>query len=340
MLGFGPHECPYRVAAAGRRWQLRTYAAPGSGPVLLVVSSPIKRPYIWDLAPTRSAVRYCLRRGLRVHLLEWTPASRRDGNCGLAEYVDEGLGEAVAVLSRQSGETRPFLIGHSLGGTFAAIFSALERDRIRGLVLLATPLCFAPGTSGFRDSLVKISPSGLSHVTVVPGSLLSQISAVAAPMTFVWSRLADGAISSATDPDAASVCARVERWALDEVPLPGQLVDQILRWLYREDRFCAGTLRVGDRTVGSSGIRVPTLMVVNLHDEIAPPRSVTPVADARPGPEIRLIEHSGECGVGLQHLAILVGRQAHAYVWPQIVNWIEQAAGTRADDAPATSAGG
>jgi len=29
----------------------------------------------------------------------------------------------------------------------------------------------------------------------------------------------------------------VERWALDEVPLPGKLVHQIVEWLYRENRF-------------------------------------------------------------------------------------------------------
>jgi polyhydroxyalkanoate synthase len=45
-----------------------------------------------------------------------------------------------------------------------------------------------------------------------------------------------------------------------------------------------------------------------------------------PGPEARLIEYSGERGVGLQHLAILVGRQAHARIWPQIVSWLNLAA--------------
>jgi polyhydroxyalkanoate synthase len=36
----------------------------------------------------------------------------------------------------------------------------------------------------------------------------------------------------------------------------------------------------------------------------------------------RLIEYPGEIGVGLQHLAILVGRQAHATVWPEVISWL------------------
>jgi hypothetical protein len=38
---------------------------------------------------------------------------------------------------------------------------------------------------------------------------------------------------------------RIERWALDEVALPGKLVHQIIEWLCRENRYFRGTLRIG-----------------------------------------------------------------------------------------------
>src|SRR6516162_6393036 len=38
--------------------------------------------------------------------------------------------------------------------------------------------------------------------------------------------------------------------------------------------------------------------------------------------DTRLIEYPGETGVGLQHLAILVGRHAHAAVWPEVISWL------------------
>jgi poly[(R)-3-hydroxyalkanoate] polymerase subunit PhaC len=58
LWGFGPSECRYRVVALGKIWRLREYA--GAGPSLLNVAAPIKRPYIWDIAPTVSVVRLCL----------------------------------------------------------------------------------------------------------------------------------------------------------------------------------------------------------------------------------------------------------------------------------------
>jgi polyhydroxyalkanoate synthase len=117
--------------------------------------------------------------------------------------------------------------------------------------------------------------------------------------------------------------ARVERWALDEVPLPGKLVRQIIEWLYREDRLCRGALEVRQAVVGPSGVSAPTLVVVNTSDDVAPLVSVRPFIAAMPTKDVRLIQYAGELGVCLQHLGILVGRQAHARVWPQIISWLK-----------------
>jgi hypothetical protein len=76
-LGLDPDECPYRIIRSAPCWRLRDYADAGHdpSPALLIVAAPIKRPYIWDLAPSASAIRCCLRQRLHVYLLEWMPAS-------------------------------------------------------------------------------------------------------------------------------------------------------------------------------------------------------------------------------------------------------------------------
>ena len=72
---------------------------------------------------------------------------------GLADYADRAISECVATVSHELQGSRLFLMGHSLGGTLAAIFCALEQESVRGLVLLGAPLCFAPGSSQFRDGV-------------------------------------------------------------------------------------------------------------------------------------------------------------------------------------------
>jgi len=320
-VGFGPDERPYRVIASGRFWLLRDYGKDSATQCVLIVAAPIKRAYIWDLTPSASAIRYCLNEGLGVRLLEWLPASRTTGNNGLAEYA-QAIGECVAKISGEREGRKPFLLGHSLGGTLAAIFGAMAPESISGLVLLGAPLCFRPSTSRFRDALVSMVPSDLDEAEPCPGSLLTQLSVLASPDTFVWSRLTDAALSAA-DQTAWETHARVERWALDEVPLPGKFVHQLIEWLYREDRFCRGELRI-DKSIGPQSISAPTLAIVNTADDIAPVEAVKPFIESLATPDAGIIEYPGEIGVGLQHLGPLIGKRAHATIWPAIVCWMDR----------------
>jgi polyhydroxyalkanoate synthase len=320
-FGLDPRECPYRIIASGPYWRLRAYGCRPMSPPLLIVAAPIKRPYIWDLSPPVSAIRYLLGEGLRVYLLEWMPADVGASSHGLDEYA-VAVSECVAKVAEEAQDCKPLLIGHSLGGTLAAIFGALAPERLRGLVLLGAPLCFQPETSRFRDRLVSLVPPILSDEAPVPGSLLSHASALAAPGTFIWSRLVD-ALASIGDRQALEVHARIERWALDEVALPSRLMHQIIEWLYRENRFCRGVLTVRNTVVGPLGLTVPTLAVVNVADEVTPLSSVAPFIDAMPGADVAIIEYPGEVGVVLQHLGILIGRVARASIWSAIISWLK-----------------
>jgi polyhydroxyalkanoate synthase subunit PhaC len=323
-FGLGPREAPYRIVASGPHWRLRDYGGRDASPSLLIIAAPIKRPYIWDLTPAASAIRLCLREGLHVHLLEWLPATPDICSIGLDECA-LAVSSCVTRLSTGGPATKPFLIGHSLGGTLAAIYAAWAPDSIRGVVLLGAPLCFEPETSRFRDALVALLPSTLSETEPFPGALLSHMSALASPDTFVWNRLIDAALSS-SDHDAVEIHARIERWALEEVALPGKVIRQVVEELYRENRFFRGTLKVHDALIGPSMMSVPTLAAVNVADEVVPVAAVAPFLDALPCASRRLIRYRGEVGVCLQHLAILVGCQARAQVWPEIFSWMRSQA--------------
>jgi polyhydroxyalkanoate synthase len=323
-LGLDPVESPYRITASGAFWRLRDYSELDTGQPLLVVAAPIKRPYIWDLTPSTSAIRNLLGQGFRVQLLEWLPASQATSMNGLEEYTD-AISECMAKISSESGGVKALLAGHSLGGTLAAVFAALKPEVIQGLVLLSAPLCFQPETSRFRDALVTLVPPGLVATAPFPGSLLSHMSAMAAPDTFIWSRLKNAVIST-TDNHALEIHARVERWALDEVPLPGKLVFEIIEWLYRGDRLSRGDLTIGGKRIGPLTLSAPALAVVDAADEIAPIGAVKPFIDAMPREGGRLVEFPGESGVPLQHLAILIGRKARETVWPEIISWMRRTA--------------
>jgi polyhydroxyalkanoate synthase subunit PhaC len=316
-LGFGPSEARYETVFRTAGASLRRYGAGREpGQAVLVVPAPIKRPYIWDLAPAGSAVRSLLAADASVFLLEWGETAEP---LGLADYADRLIREALDA----AGIDRAVLLGHSLGGLFAAIFAALHPERVRGLGLLATPLHFERGV-GIFGALADALPAATMPPSV-PGSFLGAASFRAAPTTFGLERFLDLA-ASLTAPAALAMHFRVERWALDEFPLPGRLLAELAEQLARGDRFVGGTLTVGGRLASPSQITAPLLCVVDPRCRVVPPEAVLPFVAAAGSTEKTLLHYDGDVGVSLQHVGLLVGPQAHAHLWPQITRWVRRCA--------------
>ena len=249
-LGLGPRETPWRSVDVAAGVRLRCYDGarePDAVPVLLV-PAPIKQPYIWDLLPRISVVRRCLEAGLRVYLAAWRAPEpgQRDG--GLAEYADQFLAACLRVIAAESHQPRPFLVGHSLGGTLAALFASLHPERVGGLVLLEAPLKFGRDAGAFAPLLAASPPAGaiVAALGGVPGSFLDAVAVAAAPESFLWWPWRD-AVASGGDADATTTHLLVRRWTLDEVPLSARLFEEVAEQLYRADAFAQGTLRIGGR---------------------------------------------------------------------------------------------
>src|SRR5207245_10902265 len=101
------------------------------------------------------------------------------------------------------------------------------------------------------------------------------VSVAADPVTVQWSRWVD-ALESLHDMRALQTHIRVERWTFDEFPFPSRLFAEIIEFLYREDRFMAGTLRVGTRSATPRRLVMPIVSVVDPRSSIVPPSSVLP----------------------------------------------------------------
>jgi polyhydroxyalkanoate synthase len=312
-FGLGPLQTPCREIHREPGVALRRYGSDAAGgPLVLIVPAPIKRPYIWDLSPEVSAVRRCLDAGARVLLADWQPAP---SGYGLADYAERLI---LACLDAARGE-RAVLLAHSLGGLFAAIFASLHPERVQGLALIASPLHFGGAAPVFGAMVAQLDARALPES--MPGSFLSSASLNAAPGVFGSERLLDAFLSAA---DVASLRTHllVERWALDEFALPRRLVAELAERIVREDRFLRGTLEIDGRTAAPAGITAPLLCVLDPRCELVPPAAVLPFVEAAGSREKTVLRYEGDVGVALQHVGPLVGRNAHATLWPRIVEWI------------------
>jgi polyhydroxyalkanoate synthase len=329
--GYGPRQTPSTVLHAETGLNLRRYTGERSvdagAPAVLIVPAPIKRAYIWDLAPEVSVVRRWLERGYRVYLAEWVPVSDDHGHFGLDDYADRLLGACMRAI-RADGAAgtadRPVIAGHSLGGILAAVYSALHPDQVSATIVLESPLHIDAASCCFRP-LVNATPDArqiADSFRQVPGVFLNMMSAMAEPHAFQWERFLDRCLSM-TDPQALATHMRVERWTHDEFPLPGTLFTQIVESLYRHDEFMGGTLTVGGRRVGPADLRAPLVSVLDPRSRLIPPEAMVPFHEAAGSGRKLLLHYEGDIGVNLQHVGVLVGRSAHARLWPAIFDWLQ-----------------
>ncbi|MBW3618287.1 MAG: alpha/beta hydrolase [Proteobacteria bacterium] len=317
-LGYGPVQSPFSVVATFGGARLRDYGSNkgGAGQPLLIISAPFKRPYIWDLLPEVSAVRRSLEAGRRVFLLEWTDPAP-DTALGLQAYAEGLPGAATALILGRTGSPRVEFAGHSLGGTFAAIYATLHPDLVEALWLLDAPLAFGERVGGpLALAARRAPPEALGSDRPVPGSLVAWLSALAVPDEFLLTPLAD-LPASLIDPGGFAIHARVMRWTLDEFPLPFRLFADVVD-LYREDSFMRGTLMVGERTTGISRLRGPVTAVLNTASRVVPPDSILAGLRAAQDVSARLLTYEGDRGTALEHVGPLVSPKAHRTLWPEL----------------------
>ncbi|HWH70871.1 MAG TPA: alpha/beta fold hydrolase, partial [Candidatus Sulfotelmatobacter sp.] len=281
-IGYGPVESPSHVVFRNEVMTLRAYAHnQPNRPAILLIPAPIKRSYILDLAPENSVVRQWLSAGFAVYLLQWQPPGEAAQHWGLGEYADRFLLEVLEVLARKTGREQVVLAGHSLGGTFAAIFAALHPERVKGLVLLSAPLHFGTAVDALSHYVAASPPATFITRAFgnVPGSFLSFSSALAAPGDFISRRWVDRVVCRA-EPKARKTYLRVERWTLDEMPFPGKLFREVIEWLYRENRFSRGLLELNSRRALPSQVTCPLVCATEAQSDVSPPQSMRRFYDA------------------------------------------------------------
>lgn len=317
--GLAPEEQPHRCLGESTGVRLLAYEArPGAREALLIVPAPIKRHYIWDLHPAASVVGHALQRGYAVYLAEWTEAPE---DYGLADYAAL-IGYCVDTVSARHSKP-PHLATHSLGGPLCVVYAALHPASLASLVLVETPLHFGEAAGAFRPMLAAAPPAEaiVAGFGCVPGSFLGSVSVAAAPAEFSWQRYADYVTASLKAEDLRTHLL-VERWTLDEFPLPGKLYKEVVDDLYREDRLMCGDLVVAGTPVCPAAITLPLVAVFNPRGWVIPPESIIPFYHQVASTDKLLLPYDGDVGVALQHVGALVGRHAHADLWPAIFAWL------------------
>lgn len=286
------------VAREGRAC-LRDYG--GDGAPVIVVPSLINPPFVLDLTPETSLLRWLARQGHHVLLVDWGVPTAGD-SCDIGMHVEHLLLPMLHSLSQA-----PALVGYCLGGTMAIGAACLTQ--VAGLALLAAPWRFGGYGSAERDALARfwseVRPS-CDAMEIVPMEVLQAAFWNLDPARTVGKFEQFAALDPASD--AARAFVALEDWANAGAPLPLEAGRQLFERFYAADDPGRGRWRIGERTIDPATISAPIVDFVSTGDRIVPAASSSNAGDRR--------------DITAGHVGMIVGRRARDELWAPLEHWL------------------
>lgn len=282
---------------------------------VLIVFAFINRPYIMDLQPDRSVVRRLLESGLNVYMIDWGYPSQAHRFLDVEDYI-EFMDTSMDIVRKETSQSKVTLHGYCLGGTLSVVYAALYPEKVKNLVLQATPIKFD------IDGILNLWAKHLNPDKIVnalgnaPGSFLNIGFLLANPIILVYGKYTY-LFEEEVAPQATNYFFRMEKWIFDNPDVPGEVYRRYIKEWYQQDLLIKSEFKVGGQRVDLKRIDMPLLILVAERDHIAPPASSKPLLEAVSSSDKEsLIVLAG-------HVGISVSRGVHREFWPKICEWIK-----------------
>jgi poly(3-hydroxyalkanoate) synthetase len=311
-----PHEVVFETPIARLR-DFSTARPRGLVPTLVLPPQAGHSSCIVDYSTQQSQMRAILGSGLtRALSLDWigaTPATATTSIDDYLEVVDRAVGHCGGRVN---------LIGDCQGGWLAAIYTALNPERVNTLTLAGAPIDFHAGEPVIHEVLRRLSPGGdlrFYEAVVAAGGgvfrgrhMLSGFIAIK-PGDEISRQME--LLVNVRDRAHLDRYQEFEDWFKHTQDIPGTFYLWIVRHLFRDNELVKGELRIGGRLVDLAKLTMPLNLLGGASDHITPPGQVFAVADFASTPPELVRRHLAPGG----HLGLFMGHKALHDHWPPLL---------------------
>lgn len=307
---------PADVVWEENKWKLLRYRPRAEGLAhptpMLLVPSLINRHYVLDLMPGKSFAEFMVARGFEVFCIDWGTPGDEDRYLGFDDVVDRALGRAIRVSAQKAPGQKVHLLGYCMGGTLAAIHTAVHPEHVASMVALAAPVRFDDGSllSRWTTSKGFDVDAVVDAVGTVPWQLLQSAFHMLRP-TLTLSK-AVSLLDRAWNDEFLDGYLALETWGNDNVSLPGEFYRRYIKDLYQANSLLDGRFFLSGKRVELKKITFPTLAVTFEHDNIVPGPSAAALVEAI-GSKVK--QHLHLPG---GHVGAVVSKHAAKTLWPQL----------------------
>lgn len=288
----------------------------------LIIYALVNRQYMMDIQQDRSVIQNFLKLGLDLYIVDWGYPTAEDKYITLDDYIDVYIENAVNEVLKKTGAKKLNIIGVCQGGTFSAIYTALNPHKVKNLVTMVAPFDFEAGAESDNGLLFKWSKemnvdNMVDTFGVIPGELLNGGFDMLKPFQLMIDKYV-GIIDNLENPDNAANFVRMEKWILDSPDQAGEAYRRFIKDLYQENKLVKGTLTIGNRTVDLNNITMPVLTIYGEQDHIVPAAASIPLNEYISSSDKELAAYP----VG--HIGMYVSARSQNLIAPKIANWLMQ----------------
>jgi polyhydroxyalkanoate synthase len=108
----------------------------------------------------------------------------------------------------------------------------------------------------------------------------------------------------------------METWLNDNIPIPGEVYREFVKYLYQQNLLTKGRLRVGRRRVDLKRITCPVLNIVASKDDLVPCAQSEPFNDLVGSKDRKIMK------LPAGHIGLAVGSRAQRELWPAACDWL------------------
>jgi poly[(R)-3-hydroxyalkanoate] polymerase subunit PhaC len=314
---------PYDVVHHRDKLEVRRYRLPAQEwprkhdlPVLLIPPLMVK-PFIFDLYPGRSLVRFLLERGFAVYLIDFGEPDRADAYVTLDDYVLDWIPAACAA-TKDDAESRDLsLLGYCMGGLFALMHTAANNDRsVRNIVTIGAPLDV--NKMGLFAWMAKLGAGQAEFLTRRVGNIPGGVSSVAfrllTPMKNV-TRYGDLFLNM-WNREYMNGFDAMNQWVGQFIDYPQGAFLQFVEDFMRHNKLARGKMQFRGKRVDLNRVRAAMLVFAGRTDQIAPPAAVRAVLDATGSRDVTYRPVPGG------HMGVFAGASAPQSVWQPTAEWL------------------
>jgi polyhydroxyalkanoate synthase len=265
-------------------------------------------------------IRHFVDAGFDTYLIDWGSPTLADRYLGLDDYINRYMDGLVDFVCERAGSSKASILGYCMGGTMSTIYTALHRERVANLMLMAAGIDFST-----REGLLNLwaDPNYFDVDEFVdtfgncPAEFLQSSFLMLKPVGNLIEKPLNFMENVHNDKFVEDFLT-METWLNDNISVPGEIFREFVKSLYQKNQLVKDELHVRNQRVRLKDVTCPLLNIVAKGDDLVPCSQSLALNDLVGSNDRKTML------VPAGHIGLAVGGKAQRETWPAVCEWLAE----------------